>query len=720
MIQTSNEYKEVIKGSRIFHGNIKMELKDGTILQIDDQVLVKNSMKFEDATSGNGSFDLGSVIINQFQFAIYNFEEKFSRYEFEGATVYPQVIVELGESVEIIKKGVFIVETAEVIDSRIQFSCLDNMQKFERPYTETRLTYPATLNEIVKDACACCQVELETEKFDFDNFVVEKLPDITTTTFREILSAVAQIAGCYARCNVDGKLELKWYDFEVFKSMDSLFGGTYDFLEEDAFVSGDIAEGGDFTGLFREDEVDGGDFKYMNRYHHIYKISGKTIGADDVIITGVKVIGDSTAEEKKEKLFGEKGYVIVIENNQLISDVQIEQVAEHVGKKIVGMKFRPLSVTALSDPSIEAGDMAYITDNKGNTYQTILTNVAFSMGGLEKYTCDAKAAQVQKTERYSNATKTIVEARRAAGKEIDRYDTAVQQMNQLAANTFGFYFTEVRQNDGSRIAYRHNKPTLRESNIIYKSGSAGFFISTDGGKTYASGFDANGNAVMNILSVIGLNADWINTGTLEGAYGYFKKGFKVDVQVYPDDEKFRFVIDVGKNGAKIGTVYDGDDGQVPNAYAEFNNGSVDINAYDSIDISAQRGGIEFSCGGAGEIMFNRMDERVNVFDLKRTLNDCIKTAMVSSEDQIVEAGKSVTFEKKYTAPDGYVPLGIVGVSCENAASEGINCSNCLVSSFWLTEDRTTLKARMKNILAQTSAKVHIVYTVLLAKTEIVG
>jgi len=60
----------------------------------------------------------------------------------------------------------------------------------------------------------------------------------------------------------------------------------------------------------------------------------------------------------------------------------------------------------------------------------------------------------------------------------------------------------------------HDKPTLAESLKIWKQTADAFAISTDGGETYTAGFDAEGNAVFNILSAIGINADWIRLGKL--------------------------------------------------------------------------------------------------------------------------------------------------------------------------------------------------------------
>jgi hypothetical protein len=70
----------------------------------------------------------------------------------------------------------------------------------------------------------------------------------------------------------------------------------------------------------------------------------------------------------------------------------------------------------------------------------------------------------------------------------------------------------------------HNKPTLAESQTIWKMTADAFAVSTDGGLTWNAGFDSSGNAVLNVLSAIGVNAEWIKVLT------YFTVGnnFSVD------------------------------------------------------------------------------------------------------------------------------------------------------------------------------------------------
>lgn len=129
----------------------------------------------------------------------------------------------------------------------------------------------------------------------------------------------------------------------------------------------------------------------------------------------------------------------------------------------------------------------------------------------------------------------------AVDQSLDAYDVKLAQMNELAANTLGFYYTEEKTEDGSIIAYRHNRPNLSESKIIYKTGIEGFFLSVDGGQTWKAGFDSNGDAVMNILYAIGIQSKWINTRGFTATNNSGKETFKIDENtgdVYIDPNAF--------------------------------------------------------------------------------------------------------------------------------------------------------------------------------------
>ena len=531
MINVSNAFKEKIRNNTkvLIKGNITF--KSGESINLSGIDFLSGTVRFDDATSGSGSFDIGSAIINKLSCNLNNYDSKFDRYDFDGAVLQMYVGVAITETTkEWIRKGTYTIDDPVSKGSTIAITALDNMYKFDRLYSDSTLAYPATLGEIVRDACSRCAVPLSS-RFDNDSYTVTVRPDDVSMTFREVISYAAQIAGCFARINMDGALELRWYDFDAFEGEDHLDGGRFDNYTSAQYQTGDNAAGGEFDNLdpnvyITGDKYDGGTFDAMSRYHHVFKLFSQSVGTDDVVITGIKVVEDT--EEGAAYLAGEEGYILSIKNNPLIQAGQSQAVAQYLYAKMGGNQFRPLTVSCLSDPTVEAGDVAYVSDRKGNSYKTVLTNVTYAIGSQQTLTCDAETPSAKRSSRSTAETKTLIKARQEAQKQISDYDLAVQQLTSLMTQSFGVYKSEEIMEDGSTVYYMHNKPTLAESKTIWKMTADAFAVSTDGGTTWNAGMDSSGNAVVNVLSAVGINFDWARGGTLSlGGPGNGRGSMKV-------------------------------------------------------------------------------------------------------------------------------------------------------------------------------------------------
>ncbi|WP_099205893.1 prophage endopeptidase tail family protein [Scatolibacter rhodanostii] len=98
-------------------------------------------------------------------------------------------------------------------------------------------------------------------------------------------------------------------------------------------------------------------------------------------------------------------------------------------------------------------------------------------------------------------------------------EQAIANLTDIVINGSGLYSTDVVQPNGSVIRYAHNKQLLSESQIIWKFTTEAWAVSTDGGKTYPTGFTMNGDMVARMLSVVGLDAQVVRTGILKAVNG---------------------------------------------------------------------------------------------------------------------------------------------------------------------------------------------------------
>ncbi len=504
MINTSMAYKRAIKKNRIFGIFDEIIFQNGERKQLSINDFTSYSIN--EAASESNKFKVGAAVIKKYSAVLNNQEGCFDQYDFEGASIVSRVGLRLSDGKwEVLDKGTYRIVSAKAAELTIQITAYDEMLYFDKPYSESKLSYPATIEQIIQDACVCCHMTYDPSTADMKNFVIAKRPEGKSVTFRDVISYCAQIMGCFAKINCFDTLCFGWYDFKALGR--NIDGGAFD--GEKPHGTCDNLDGGNFTDFSSGDVVDGGTYEDMNALHHIHVLGEASVNTDDVRITGIKVVAEET---KEEYLYGEEGYVLEITNPFIQSDIR--KIAEHVGKKIVGNLFRPIKIKCLSDPCIEAGDAAYVTDRKQNIYQTVITNTTFTMGGYQSVECSAETKAEKEFVRFGTASRLLDQAAGNTEKKLTSYDIAVQQMNQLAMNAMGFYQTVEEEIDGSRITYMHDKPNLIESQVIFKQGIDGFFISRDGGRSYTTGWDASGNVVLNVLSAIGIVCDWIRGGTL--------------------------------------------------------------------------------------------------------------------------------------------------------------------------------------------------------------
>lgn len=552
MRKLSNRWKEKVKNGMDvqYLKYADITLTDGTVLNLTSANLWQNGMEFEDSVSGDSSFDIGSAIINVLNLSINNFDGEYSDYDFEGAEVIcyvglqienedtselldsagEQILDSTGDTIIVHKNAVIektrictvtVIEQPEDETVTIDLTCEDNMRKFDRNYSDSKLKYPATRGQIVRDACEVCGVTLQTTSFDRDDYIVQNRPNDEALTFRQVLQWVAQIGCQWMRCDEYGRLCIGWYssineeeliinDLGVLKTQDDsnislelssangiLSANNGTFLENDGILR-----------LFATDEK-GNESEIKTTY-------GFTPHHTDVVITGVKVTeySESSSDNPQTYMVGTEGYVLGISGNKLIRVGDGQTIASMIAEKCVGMRFRPFESECPTDVAMEAGDSLIIVDRNGKIYTSLLTTTTLKPGSGQKIACNAKSAAKNSSTQYSQATQAFVTARNMVKQEKTEREKALEEFGKRIDSATGVYTTEEIQEDGSRIFYLHDKPTLAESKAIWKMTSEAWGVSTDGGQTWNGGMTVDGDTIVRILNAVGVNADWINAGAI--------------------------------------------------------------------------------------------------------------------------------------------------------------------------------------------------------------
>lgn len=503
MINVSREFRQLMNVRTDFKENAEITFANGTVINLAEKDFTISNNSVVDASGTNG-IPLGVAICRSIQIELMNDDERFSDYDFFGARIRLFLTYQLSESMEKIEYGTFTVLTPETYGETVIITALDDMYKADRSYT-TSLVFPATIGAMLRDACTTLGISQGMVTFANDNFVVNAMP--TDITFRQLFGYIAMLAGGNARIDVTGRLRIITYDFNAIEDV-------YHIIDGGAFApwsNPTELDGGDFT-YNTGDVADGGNFTDDINYHILNNWSTLKVDTDDVVITGITTTYTDAENEEHTVMYGKEGYLLKVENPLIAG--QEQKAVGLIGSVMVGGRFRQFSGDLVSDPTCEFMDVAAIVDRKNNVYVSFLTDINFQFFGFTNLKNSAEPTLRNSAQTYSDATKTLVAARKMINNERTAREQAVAQLAKDLASSSGLYMTQDIQPDKSIIYYMHDKPTLQESMIIWKLTALAFAISTDGGKTYPYGFTVDGTTITRLLYAEGIDADYIDTGAL--------------------------------------------------------------------------------------------------------------------------------------------------------------------------------------------------------------
>lgn len=521
MVNVSRAWRQSLANDqRDYKEFVKITLRDNTVLNLTNENIWNGGLSLDDSVSSDSDFQIGSAIINKCHLTINNVYGDYDEYDFYGARVEVQIGLQIGENVEKIKKGKYIVDNATYNGQLISLDCYDYMYFFDVPYSSSNQIYPATIDDIVRNCCTDVGVTLNTYNFPHKNYSITTAPEKDKTTYREIISWCAQICGCFARCNNEGQLELKWYPQTTLETaMDGLDGGVFD-NGTPSYTSGDAANGGSFNPWNTISTKDGGTFTWPQDIHVISSLYSHQISVDDVVITRVQAIvkaedTQNSSQSEKAIAVGTEGYTVSISGNQFITESNANEILTWLGTQLIGFQFRKANISHASDPSIEAGDCAIVFDRKNNGYPIVVSSTRFSTSGSQNTVSAAQNPLRNSAARFSAETKNYVDLRQRIKNERTTRQQVEAQLASDIANSNGMYKTE-RVENGATKYYLHNKPNLNDSAIRILFSDVGITVTANGLDANPTwyGLRVNGDLISRILTATGVNADWIDTGAL--------------------------------------------------------------------------------------------------------------------------------------------------------------------------------------------------------------
>lgn len=475
MINVSNEFKTLMSERQDFKEYAEVTLANGTVLELteDDFTTANNSLV---DSAGANSIPLGVALSRNVQLEIMNDDDHLSDYDFFGAKIRLYLTFEISSTTEKIEYGTFTVTQPETYGSVVTIVGYDDMYKADKTYSTT-LTFPATAKSVLIDSCDTCGILIGDSNFLHNDFQIPSMPS-SEYTHRQIIGFIAMIACGNARIDRTGHLQIMTYDF------------NYD--------SGNV--------------------------HTLTDYNTLTNDTNDVQVTGVqmtrtvkKTVTDEEGNENEEDVeetvkVGADSYILSLEN-PLVKGHE-ETLVSWVYDKFKAVTFRGFTMDYISYPIAEFMDKIKVTDWRGKSFYSVLTDVNFVFFGYTTLQNSAESPMRNQSNYTSSEQKALIQGKELVEREKTNREKAVKKLDDTLKNSSGMYSTAEKQPDSSTIYYLHDKPTIAESQNVIKLTAEAIGFSTDGGKTYPYGFTITGEMITRLLYAEGIDADCINTGAI--------------------------------------------------------------------------------------------------------------------------------------------------------------------------------------------------------------
>ena len=438
---------------------------------LDESEIIQGGLVTDRYSVSGSKIELGSAIAAELTMKLKNYDGKYDETVFEGAELFVEIGIKKWDAhrwenavVHYIPCGYFIVDTPPRALSTISISALDRMVLFDKDVDISLISFPITVENLIRKVCEICGVTVATDltKLVNHNYSITAAPSSDYLTYRTLIQWCAFITATCAFMNYNGELEFKWYsqtDYSVTPS---------------ERYSSDMYE-------------------------------------NDITLTGLVY----TSSNNQVYVVGETDYSLTYSSCGLLQN-NIEMALSNIYYAIRGFSYRPYEATIKPAPFLYPMDMIHYKDTKGITHDTIVTHVTSTInlgttisGSGETSTSNNRATTSGLTSQQSQALqdmKNSIEVTMSS-QELEGLD-----LSQIIANAIGFNLTITTNDDESRSFYIHNGATVSTSDCIYTmlNGRIAWTNNwNDGHPRWTYTISQSNNAILNVLKRYKLTGDSI-------------------------------------------------------------------------------------------------------------------------------------------------------------------------------------------------------------------
>lgn len=338
---------EVKQNTRKYYWSGSITTKNNRIYEFNNEDIVKGSGYITKQCCGSNEIELGTVYAAELGITLFS---DIDRYTLDDALIhlYYHLLLD-DETIETIPMGVFEVSEANRNIKTLELKAYDYMLRFDKSFSNK--VSSGTAYELLALACEECDVELEQTADEINampngKFLLGIYFENDIDSWRDLIYYVAQVIGCFATINREGKLELRKYE-----NISTI----------------DISQKHRFTSSFSD---------FVTRYTAVSSTNNKTkeseyyaLEVDDALTMnlGVNPLLQFGLQETRKTII-----------TNILNDVS-------------SIHYVPFDSTTIGNPALDLGDI--ITFSGGHADETqisCITSIQYKIGGKHTLHCVGK------------------------------------------------------------------------------------------------------------------------------------------------------------------------------------------------------------------------------------------------------------------------------------------------------------------------------------------
>jgi len=338
-------------------GNITTAL--GAVYEFGNEDILKGSGYIVNQCCSDNEMALGSVYAAELGLTL---RSKLDRYSLEGAVVYLEYFLEVSdETYESIPIGYYEICEANVTPNYVALKAYDFMLRFDKNCSKNLMN--GTAFDMLSLACGQCGVELqhtleEMEQWPNATTVLSLYPENDVETWRDVIYYIAQLLGCFATINRNGRLELRRY------------GRT---------PAMTVSAKQRYSSSFSDFAV-----KY----------------------TAIRAVNQKTDVSEYYALEEDDGLTMTLGSNPFLQYMVEEQkklMLENILQAVAQIDYIPYEVVTIGNPALELGDVLVFTDGQADSEKLhCLTYMHLDINGRQKLKGAGKNTQIANSKSRSD------------------------------------------------------------------------------------------------------------------------------------------------------------------------------------------------------------------------------------------------------------------------------------------------------------------------------